>query len=231
MHASHNVSHPPGKVTIELAPPGKLARTVISRSNCKVTYKVPSFRMGAILHAESIHECNFIRRCDVDPEVHSLVMQPATLWYLDAGVLRKHYPDCLVTRTRPSRIFVEIKSADDPQLDEARHRADLLIPDLAQQGYGYELITSDEINAYPFFNNARLLLRLGRKEVSVIDTEAIRLRLLRAPHTTWRHIVDGALGPEGAFQVARLIIDGMLTFDSSRILGKDTVISISRSFR
>lgn len=224
MHTTQIQNPPRGTVKIVFAELGELARTVISRSNCKVTFKVPSFKTGTTLYAESRHECDFIRRCDVDPVVRFLIMQPAALYYWDDDVLRTHYPDCLVKKITPSETFVEIKSATDPKLDEARHRGDLVSPSLLEQGYGYEVVTSAEINVQPHLSNAQTLLRLGRKAITAIEAEKIRLGLIKRPNTTWRDVVQGSLGPDGAFQVARMILDGVLCYDATKLLGRETVI-------
>jgi hypothetical protein len=226
MHTKRNIPDiPAGGVAIVWAKPGQLSRTVISRSNQKVTFKVPSFKTGKMLYAESSIECSFYRRIDTDPEVEKVVPQPAILYYLDAGITRRHFPDCLVVRSTPARTFVEIKSASDPKLAEAYRRAELLIPGLLKQGYGYEVITSAEIRAKPYFDNARTLLRLGRKPVGAMEAESIRQSILQRPQTTWRDILHGALGAKAPFHVARLILDGVLIFDSSKLLGASTVIA------
>lgn len=216
---------PKGKVVIDWAKPGELARTVISRSSQRVTYKVPSFKTGKMLYAESANECAFYRRIEADPLVKQVMPQPATLYYRDGDRNRKHFPDCLVVKSTLAQTFVEIKSSHDPELSEAYRRADLISPNLQEQGYGYEVVTSDDIKVSPYFENARTLLRLGRRPVNVMDAESIRLMLNKRDGTSWRDVIQGALGPNAPFVVARMILEGWLVFDSTKPLGAETIIS------
>lgn len=227
MHTKDTVPYfPAGDVFISWPDPGSLARRVISRSNTKVTLKYPSFKCNEkSKHAESPYERDFYIRLDVETDVIEYFPQPAKIFYLDAGIMHVHFPDTLVTRSERRRSFVEIKSSNDPKLLEAKRRGELLKPGLLKQGFDYEVITSDEIHMEPFFSNARTLLRLGRKSVSTVDAEAMRIRLRDRQGTTWRDILMGELGESAPFHTARMILDGSLNFDGSKPLGSATVIT------
>ena len=103
--------------------PGQMrSRKVVSRSNARSTGKYPSWKMGRMIHWESINELNAFRLLDCDPNVTSYSEQPCQIAYVLDGVERIHYPDILVTTTAGNSSG---RSSSDPTLPNRRFSPEL----------------------------------------------------------------------------------------------------------
>lgn len=217
---------PEDEVLVIWAKPGQMARDVVRRSNLRVTYKYPSHKGNGILEAESANEQNCFRGLDVDPTVKGFYAQSATIYYIENGILRSHYPDIFVDYQGNRRSFIEVKAADDPHLSLAYQRAEILRSPLMNQGYGYEVRTSSQILTEPYFSNARTILRLAHKPISLTDAEKMRCLIAAVQPVTWTDVIAGRLGPQGPFIVARMILKGILAINQEIPLGRQSVISL-----
>ena len=110
-------ANPSGIKSILFPVPGQMrSRKVFSRSNARSTGKYPSWKMGRMIHWESINELNAFRLLDCDPSVKSYCEQPCQIRYVLDGVERVHYPDILVTTTAGKQLWeVRVRSnASEP---------------------------------------------------------------------------------------------------------------------
>ncbi len=110
-------------LAIRFAPPGKLARPVVKRSNARMTSKYPSWKMQRMLQCESKNERNGMLLLDVCPGVKSFWPQPCIINYLLDDQQCLHYPDVLVN-TGSRKCLVEIKT----RIDAAARRTITDIP-------------------------------------------------------------------------------------------------------
>ena len=119
-------------------------------------------------------------------------------------------------------LYVEIGS--EQQLWEVQTVADLprfaartalLSEGLPKFGFTYRVVTDKELAAQPRLANCQRLLSFGRAQVSTSDREIVRQLLLKTGTFTWEHVQLGLIGPVGRSTVSRLVLDGMLTFDSA----------------
>lgn len=198
-------------------------RPVVRRSNYMVTGKHPSFKNKASIRWESFIERDCFIRLDVDQSVTSYNEQPCLIRYEHKGVIYTHVPDVLVIHNS-EKTLVEIKSANAPTLDEAVARASILSPLLLIQGIRYRVLTDLDIREEPFFSNAKTLLHFGYAPADSLTTRLIKDSISAAP-LSWAKIIEGAIGMEAAYPVARLILTGQLHFDMHRPLGEQTMIS------
>jgi hypothetical protein len=217
-------------VRLEWPPADERSRKVVRRSNIRATGKFPSFRNAKSLHYESLIERDCFRILDIDTTITSFSEQPVVIHYTRDGNERTHYPDIL-TIGNGRKTFLEVKDVKSPDLDDAIDRANYLTPFLMQLGYRYEVITSDVIQSEPRLSNAKTLLRHGRNPVDAFTKESLRRYFGSDAQTTWHHVLAGQLGKFGTAYVARLILEGMLTFDKSKLLGPTTLIQLTANER
>lgn len=214
---------------IEFVQPGVLrARKVVKRSNLRVTYKYPCLKEGRMTQCESSHELGCHKLLDACAGV-SFSEQPAIISYIDAGVKKRHFPDLFVQAPFGKELW-EVKEDLEAESMEVRYRTDLLIRRLPRLGYRYRLVRASQLSVPPFPENADFLLRFGRKPVSEIDRERVRLTFLRLGSINWDQIQAGVLGSLGRRWVCRLIIDGVLVCDMSRPQRGQKRISFNDSY-
>jgi hypothetical protein len=154
--------------------PGRMrSRKVVSRSNARSTGKYPSWKMGRMIHWESINELNAFRLLDCDPNVTSYSEQPCQIVYVLDGVERVHYPDILVTTTAGKQLW-EVKLRSNASEPEVLARANFLSRALPRCGYEYRTVFGEDLARQPRLNNANLLLSLGKRAVSDCEWEDVR---------------------------------------------------------
>lgn len=153
---------------IRIDPPtGDLVRVreLISRSRAIATGKYPSWKKpDRLLQWESQEEAKAFRLLDACPAVCRFAEQPCTIWYLDAGIWKFHIPDIAFETAFGGRGFIEVKSAQDPSLADAKVRQHILTPRLGALGYAYILSHQAALDAGLSLENARFLIRHGRSE-------------------------------------------------------------------
>lgn len=203
------------------------ARKVISRSKARPTGKFPSWKMGRMMHWESIHELNAYRLLDANPAVTAFYEQPLTIRFVLDGEQHRHYPDTLVILETGERELWEIKTAADAASSEVVARTRLLQAALSDKGFQYRVVLGEDLAKQPRLSNVLTLLKYGRQPVSQLAREQVRQLLAAAHFVTWQSAIDGTLGPQGLAALSRLTLEGMLVCDVDQKIGPATHFALA----
>jgi len=178
------------------------SRRVVTRSRYRPTGKYPSWKMGRMLQWESINELNAFRLLDCDPRVTAFSDQPCEIVYLDGSEIKHHYPDVYVEVNGNQELW-EIKPKSEASQSEFIGRTDVLRRGLLQYGFAYRVVLDGELARQPRLQNAKTLLRFGRRPASDCEREYARIALESKGFLTWAEICEGALGIHGREIVCR----------------------------
>lgn len=207
-------SHPtqPSDQIISILYPkdGKLrARKVISRSKARPTGKYPSWKMGRMMHWESPHELNAFRLLDAMPAVISFHEQPLVIRFILDGKDHFHFPDVLVNFGSFQELW-EIKPAGEAAAPDVVARTLLLQRELPQKGFTYRVVTGEDLAKEPRLGTILTLLRHGRRPISLMEREQVRLLFNRTHEISWGAAFE-KLAPSGFRVLARLFLEGHVT--------------------
>ena len=204
-----------GEISLQFPKEGALrARRVVSRSGTRHTAKYPSLKMGRMMQAESVNELNAFLLLDADSAVQAFYEQPFTIVYSIAGTVHRHVPDVLVTtkgmETPQVWEIKESKELNDPLLRRRTRHLERYLPSV---GYTYALIVAEDLRRGHLLANAKRLLRLGREPVGEVTREQIRRIVRDTGFISWDAVARGRLQHIGLSVLARLTLEGYLTFD------------------
>ena len=197
------------------------SRRVVTRSRFRPTGKYPSWKMERMLQWESINELNAFRLLDCDPRVTVFTEQPCEIVYFDGTETRRHYPDIYVEIDSNQELW-EVKAECEASQREVSTRTELLTSGLQQYGFTYRVVLDHELAQQPRLDNAKTLLRYGRRTASDNEREYVRLVLESKGHLNWSELCEGAFGTHSREIVCRLVLEGGLSFDVDSPLGPDT---------
>jgi hypothetical protein len=197
------------------------SRRVVTRSSFRPTGKYPSWKMERMLQWESINELNAFRLLDCDPRVTVFTEQPCEIVYVDGTEIKHHYPDIFVEIDGNQQLW-EVKAECEASQDEVASRTELLSRELRRYGFTYRVMLDRELAKQPRLENAKTLLRYGRRAASDCEREHLRLAVQSEDHLSWSEVCQGALGTHGRELVCRLVLEGVLSFDLDSPLGPGT---------
>jgi hypothetical protein len=203
-------------IRIDSSNTGMRMRRVVRRSNMRVTGKYPSIKNNASVQWESTIERDCYALLEADGQIRSYNEQPVVIHYEIDGNPRRHTPDILIN-CHGRLILCEVKSAADPLLNEAIALGAALAPALGSFGYSYYIVTDLDIRLDPYLSNAKLLTHYGRASVDDMKKEELRRAFARGP-IGWRQILEGSIGKNAVFSVARMILEGRLFYDTTKKL-------------
>lgn len=216
-------------ISIEFPPDGRRARKVISRSNAKATGKYPSWKMGRMMHYESSHERNAFRLLDACPEVRLFREQPCRIRYVMDGVRQIHYPDILVKLPWGTELL-EVKTAADAATPEVVQRTAFMEQSLPLLGFGYRLISAEQLAKSPRLDNVVKLLRSGRSPIPMLQQEQIRQIFKAHSNVCLGVFKPGAAGEKYYSQICRLILEGALGIDFDQPMVDESPIQSATDF-
>jgi len=197
------------------------SRRVVTRSRFRPTGKYPSWKMGRMLQWESMNELHAFRLLDCDPRVTAFTDQPCEIVYVDGAKTRHHYPDIYAEIDSNHELW-EVKAEREASQSEVLTRTQLLTSGLQQYGFTYRVVLDHELAKQPRLDNAKTLLRYGRRTASENEREYVRLALKRTGQLSWSEPCEGALGTHSREIVCRLVLEGVLSFDVDSPLGPST---------
>jgi hypothetical protein len=157
------------------------SRRVVTRSRFRPTGKYPSWKMGRMLQWESMNELHAFRLLDCDPRVTVFTEQPCEIVYVDGAETRRHYPDIYV-EIDSNRELWEVKAECEASQSEVSARTELLTSGLQPYGFTYRMVLDHELANQPRLDNAKTMLRYGRRTASDNEREYVRLALKRNGH-------------------------------------------------
>lgn len=221
-----SIDHGPDRIiAIHRPEPGELRmRRVITRSGTRVRIKVASWKMGRAVHAESRDEAVALRLLDGDPSVKAFHEQPSLIEYVHNGSLRRHFPDVEVDYG-DRKVFWEVKGQRQASELEIQSRTAFMRDHLANLGFGYELVISEQLKLDARLGTIEFLRRWGRAEVSLVHYEQVRLHAQLHGGLRWGDFNN----PDGAMSrgtACRLALEGRLRFEISRPITPDVVLEL-----
>lgn len=204
---------------------GQRMRRVVSRSNCRVTGKHPSWKRKCMAYWESPLERDGFRRLDADSLVVAYEEQPAKITYMVSGKTLTHFPDVLIT-SEGSHEFREIKTDRDAERCEIRERTAIMTDLLPRAGYNYRIWLESEIRTQPALNNDFYLITFGRHPVPIQFREIIRRLFDVNPSIPWGFLTRETGTNKGVEYISRLVLEGMLTFDRNTPLTPESLLQL-----
>ena len=183
------------------------------RSRARPTGKYPSWKTGRMMQWESPNELNAFRLLDCIPEVTTFGEQPCEIVYLDEnGEEASHFPDIEV-RVSGCRELWEVKTESDAVRDPISTRTELLTRELPAHGFIYRIVTAEYLRRQPRLKSMCKLLDFGRRQVTEVEREYIRRKIVNRLVLVWRDACSGQYGPYGREILCRLVLEGCLKID------------------
>jgi len=188
------------------------SRRVVTRSRFRPTGKYPSWKMERMLQWESINELNAFRLLDCDPNVTVFTEQPCEIVYVNGREIKHHYPDIYV-EIEGEQEFWEVKAECEAAQTEVASRTELLSRGLQRYGFTYRVVLDRELAKPPRLENAKTLLRYGRRAASDGEREYLRAAVVSKGQLNWAEICQGNFGSRGQEIVCRLVLEGVLSLN------------------
>ena len=165
-----------------------------------------------MLQWESLNELNAFRLLDCDPDVTAFAEQPCEIVYLDDGQMKQHFPDIYV-ETAVSRGLWEVKSESEASQIEFSQRAEVLALGLAAYGFTYRVVLDRELGQEPRLQNAKTILRFGRRITNGDEFEYVKTVLKQDRKVSWADACNGRFGRCGREIVCHLVLQGVLSVE------------------
>lgn len=209
--------------SIAFAPPGELIRKVVKRSNARVTFKYPSWKMQTSLQCESENERNCMLYLDMSPNVISFRPQPCVIDYVMHGQMHVHYPDFFV-ETHSGQHLIEVKTLSG--LDQhIRDRSDLLTKLLPNHGFQYHVVIAEFIDSPTFLSNSWYIKRNGKIQLPPLAREQLRQLFQSMGGIPWRSLQSTPENPYLNQYVCQLILEGLLVIDLTKPITAETLVT------
>jgi hypothetical protein len=90
------------------------------------------------------------------------------------------------------------------------------------EGYQYRQILDVYLRRQPYLSNAKELVHLGRRPVTFHEWEGLRRILDARGSLNWSEASSDVYGTWGRQMLCRLVLDGYLQFDRTRLLSAET---------
>ena len=174
-----------------------------------------------MLQWESTNELNAMYLLECDPTVTEFREQPCEIHYSDGVDQRLHFPDLYVQVDGVKEIW-EVKTEAEALRPEIMARTTLMTNLLPAEGYQYKQVLDLDLRRQPYLSNAKTLVHLGRRPVSLLEREGLRRILDARGSLSWSEASSDVYGIRGRQTLCRLVLDGYLHFDRTRPLSLDT---------
>jgi hypothetical protein len=209
--------------SITFPPPGELSRKVVKRSNARVTFKYPSWKMQSSLQCESENERNCMLYLDMSPNVLRFRPQPCEIKYVMNGQDHAHYPDIYV-ETRDGSHLIEVKTLLGLN-QHIRDRSDLLTKLLPNHGFQYHVVIAELIDNPTFLSNAWYIKRNGKIQLPPLAREQLRQLFQSMGGIPWRSLRSTPENPYLNQYVCQLILEGLLVVDLTKPITAETLVT------
>ena len=207
--------------SIEFASNGQISRKVVGRSNSRPTGRYPSFRMKRMMQWDSPYELYAFRLLDINYGVLEFHEQPCVIHYCLAGNIQRHFPDIFI-KTNEAKMLLEVKTEREASRPEVLSRTKFMTQELPAYGYQYSIVLAEDLRCQPRLKNCQLVLRLGRRQLTIEQREFARRLLDVAPFLRWGELKSGHFSPLGIEQCCRLVLEGVLRLNLDELIGYDT---------
>ena len=179
--------------------------------------------MKRMIHWESTIERDAFILMDADIKVKEFYEQPVKIEYTFNGETRDHYPDALIV-TEHDPTFIEIKSKQDSLKENMMQRTSILSTHLATKGYGYTVLTEEDIRHGPKLANARMVLRYGRKKSRILNKELVKAEYFADGKCKFGDVLGYS---DSTFScVFNMVLQGELLIDFNEEWNENTIIKV-----
>jgi len=186
---------------------------IVNRSNSRPTGKYPSWKMNRMMQWQTVGHLNAFRLLDAESRVLSFQERPMAIEYEVHGTLRIEHPDILVVMAEQKELWTVINRAEVSAKSQTTDSKNLTLQ-LRSHGYVQKVVIADAMKNEPRLANAITLVGYGRKEVSPLEREAVRILFeKRGGVVGWGEFAGGLAGQLGKNIVCRLVLEGVIHFD------------------
>jgi hypothetical protein len=140
--------------------------------------RFPSLKMGRMIAFESLIEQDYLFLLDFEPDVLNFTEQPVKIEYIWEGKELHYTPDFHVIR-KTGEEFVECKPQALVRCDENQRKFKAAREWCQSQGWGFRVVTGEEIRAGNRLNNIKLLTRHARICIPPGSLQQVSLALQR----------------------------------------------------
>lgn len=199
-----------------------LSRKVVTRRGRRFRGYFPSHKLGRMVPWESFVERDAILLLEISSGVVSYKAQPTVIYYFDGSKFRKYYPDFEVVLSDGSMFHLEIKLAEELKKPELKTKFRLIASHYQNIGFGFKIVTEEDLRREPLLSNAQTLAYLRSK----------RSRPLPSPTKLYSDLgidiisfaeAEALLGRD---TILHLIAHGLLACDLSQPLSGDTLLTL-----
>lgn len=203
---------------------GAPVRKVVRRSNYRQSHQFFSKKTQETMSCESLIEYKGCYIFETSPEVKSYQMQPAAISYILEGVRHRHVPDALIELVNGTSCFVEFKPENGLDDEELITRTELLRSNLPTHGYGYLVVSDDQVSGNPLLN-AKLLFHHQKSKIPEISLIHIQAVLNNKNPTTIGKVLT-VFNDESLTQkyIYMLMLDGRIGYDNEKLITKESEI-------
>lgn len=203
---------------------GAPVRKVVRRSSCRQSYQLFSKKTQKTMSCESLIEYKGCYILETAPEVKSYQMQPAVISYNLEGVGHIHVPDALVEFVNGISCFVEFKPESGLDDEELITRTELLRRNLPTHGYGYLVVSDDQVSGHPLLN-AKLLFHNQKSKIPDVTLIHIQVVLRSKKRTTIDELLT-VFEDKSLIQnyIYMLMLDGRIGYDNEKLITKESEI-------
>lgn len=142
-------------------------RTVSNRGRRNVIGYFPSLKMRRMVQFESALERDLIYLLDFDRQVAAFEEQPLKIAYQYEGKTLTYTPDFQMETTSGRVMLLECKPACFVDREENQRKFDAAQTWCAAQGWGFQVVTEEQLRADYLVQNVKLLTQHARHEVDV----------------------------------------------------------------
>ena len=188
---------------------------IVNRSNSRPTGKYPSWKMNRMMQWQTIPHLNAFRLLDAESKVLSFKEKPMAIEYEVNGVLRIERPDILVVNSGQKELWTIKKLAEVADELETTDSKNLALH-LRSHGYQQKSVIAEALKHEPKLGNAITLIGFGRRAISTLEREAIRILFAKkVGGISWGEFSRGIAGQLGKNILCRLVLEGVIHFDST----------------
>jgi hypothetical protein len=175
---------------------------------------------------ESSVECEGQKLADICPAVTFYCEQPLRLKYWWAGKKQSHIPDLLVHLAMGRPWVIEFKADEDPELEDARQRAEIVTPMFRDAGFDYHIVMNSSLLRGSYLANAKYISRHGRERASTGDFNFASQLFEVAGDLTMRAFSKAFTTELEAIRATcRLLRSGHIAIDMKLPVGPETRLS------
>jgi len=206
----------------------------VSNHGGSVMGRFPSAKMGRMIAFESLLERDFIYLIEYDPAVEWFEEQPLSIKYL-YETRQLHYTPDFHLLERGQHVLVECKPRRFVETEENCRKFAMAREWCAERGWGFRVITDQQVHSGFRLQNVKLLAQHARQKVDAVMRSQIHIFLLNTQSAASIWDICHAILPDNPSIVHASILclayhhEITLSLDESPISDGTIVLQISRT--